>query len=150
MSEQKMYRFHVNFGRHGDIDGVFCATPEEVAAAVGVHVWFEEPWGKHSSADCAIEAGHFSILTDDQDFIAKAKRYGISRHGESPLGLIADMRSDGRLPPLPEIQSPITDAAIDAAIAKEPAPCIASREARYAAVMKVSADIDAAAEHEPK
>ncbi len=73
MSEQKMYRFHVDFGRHGDIDGVFCATPEEVAAAVGVHVWFEEPWGKHSSADCTIEAGHFSVLTDDQDFIAKAK-----------------------------------------------------------------------------
>ena len=34
--------------------------------------------------------------------------------------------------------------------AEEPAPRLASREVRYAAVMKVSAEIDAAAEREPQ
>ena len=51
----------------------------------------------------------------------------------------------------PAAQSLITDAKIEAAIAAaEPAPRIAPREVRYEAVMRRSAEIDAAAEREPK
>jgi hypothetical protein len=94
---EKLYRFEVDFGRHGKLKGVFPATPEEVAAAVGVTVFFEEPWGKHSGVEYTLEATDFKVLTDDQDFIAKAKAYGIAWSGEHVTGKIADMRSDGRL-----------------------------------------------------
>lgn len=98
MSIEKMYKFRVSFGRHGTIEGVFVATPEDVADALGVTVDFYEPWGKHSSATHTLSAEDFTVLTEDQDFIAKARQYGISHHGENPIGLIADMRMDGRLP----------------------------------------------------
>jgi hypothetical protein len=94
---EKLYRFEVDFGRHGKLKGVFPATPEEVAAAIGVKVFFEEPWGKHSGVEHTLEAKDFKVLTDDQDFIAKAKAYGIAWSGEHVTGKIADMRSDGRL-----------------------------------------------------
>jgi hypothetical protein len=92
---EKLYRFYADYGRLGAIEGVFVADEAEVAAALGCTVSFCEPWGKHSSAKCTLAASHFTILTDDQDFIAKARKYGIVRFGENPLGILADMRHDG-------------------------------------------------------
>ena len=94
---KKLFKFYVDYGRHGDIEGVFVAEEAEVTAALGYTISFYEPWGKHSSAECTLEASQFTVLTDDQDFIEKAQKYGIARHGVSPLGILADMKSDGLL-----------------------------------------------------
>lgn len=94
---EKLYKFYVSYGRHGDVEGVFVADEAEVTAALGHTISFHEPWGKHSSAGCTLAAEQFTVLTDDQDFIAKARKYGISCSGVSPLGILADMKADGLL-----------------------------------------------------
>lgn len=94
---EKLYRFYVDYGRHGDVEGTFVADEAEVAAAFGYTVEFYEPFGKHSEASCTLAAEHFTVLTEDQEFIAKARQYGISRSGVNPIALLADMKADGRI-----------------------------------------------------
>lgn len=89
MTMDKVYRFTVDCGRCNYLQGTFVADDAKVAHAIGKTVYFSEPWGKHSGAEVTIEAGHFKVLTDDQDFIAKLRKYGMGHHGDDPLGILA-------------------------------------------------------------
>lgn len=89
-----IYKFFVDCGRHGVLEGQFVATPEEVAFAVGKRVYFSEPWGKHSGVEIIFEASHFTITSTDPSEVATFKRLDL-RSGECPLGLLADCIADG-------------------------------------------------------
>ena len=91
-----IYKFEVDYGRHGTLEGTFIATPEDVAFAIGKTVYFEEPWGKHSGAECTFEPGHFTVVSADPAEVATFKRLDL-RSGECPLGLLRDCILDGRL-----------------------------------------------------
>ena len=90
----KVFRFSVNCGRAGDLRGTFITDDANVAKAIGQTVYFEEPWGEHSGVEVTLALEHFEILTDDQDFIAKLREYGMGHHGNDPLGIIADRAMD--------------------------------------------------------
>ncbi len=72
---QKLYKFHWDCGRNGDLDGVFIAEPEEIEALIGKEIYFGEVLGKHSEIHGTLEADDLEVLTDDQDFINKAFEY---------------------------------------------------------------------------
>lgn len=93
---KKVYKFHVDYGRHGSLSGTFVADDDAVAKALGKSVHFEEPWGKHSSCTAELAAEHFKVLTDDQDFITKLYEFGMAHHGDDPLGILADQEADAR------------------------------------------------------
>lgn len=95
MSEN-IYKFFVDCGRGRDLNGLFVATPEEVAFAIGKRVYFSEPWGKHSGVAVTFEAAHFTIVSTDPKEVATFKRLDLSS-GQCPLGLLADCIADGRL-----------------------------------------------------
>ena len=82
---QKLYRFHWDCGRQGDVYGIFAAEPAEVAAAIGREVYFGEILGKHSEIEGTLDAREIEILTDDAAFIAKAAEYGLIPSGHNPL-----------------------------------------------------------------
>lgn len=94
MSEA-IYKFFQDYGRHGDIDGKFVATADEVAAALGHEIHFYEPWGKHSEASTILEASQFTVVSSDPADVAAFKRLDMTS-GENPLGILADMKADGR------------------------------------------------------
>jgi hypothetical protein len=96
-----IYTFHVDCGRHGDLDGRFVATPEDIAFAVGKTVYFDEPWGKHSGVEVTFEADHFAVFSDTPEDVAAFERLNCA-YGECPLGLLHDSISDGRIELTPE------------------------------------------------
>jgi hypothetical protein len=81
-----IYKFYQHFYRMGSIQGVFVSTPEQVAQAIGSRVCFGDVLGKHS--DVVIDEllpSHFELLTDDQDFIARAESYNLVPSGRNPF-----------------------------------------------------------------
>jgi hypothetical protein len=64
-------KFYWDCGRMGDVDGIFVTTKEAIAAAIDKEVYFGEILGKHSEVSGTINEGDITILTEDQDFIAK-------------------------------------------------------------------------------
>jgi hypothetical protein len=92
---KKMYRFNVHCGRQGDLAGLFVADSEEVDRAMGKSVFFDEPFGKHSAVTVTLAPEHFTVATDDQDFIAKFEALKIGSQGDCPLGILHDQELDG-------------------------------------------------------
>lgn len=67
----KLYRFEVDYGRHGSLEGLFVSTEEELNLLNNTTIHFGEALGKHSEVwiddfkwqDCC------SVVSDDQEKI---------------------------------------------------------------------------------
>ena len=66
-----IYTFEVEFGRMGDLTGIFIADETDIQRVIGKEVYFGECLGKHSDIECLIKEDHFQLLSNDQDFITK-------------------------------------------------------------------------------
>jgi len=91
MSE-KVYKWHWDCGRQGDLEGLFVATEEDVAAAVGKEAYFGEVLGKHSEVYGTLEEKEFTVLTDEAAVIAFVKEHG--PFGWNPLGYVRILCDD--------------------------------------------------------
>ncbi len=85
---KKLFRFAWAVKRGGRVEGTFVADESEVAAAIGKDVYFGEILGKHSEVRGTLDLADVVIITDDQEFIAKAETYGIASTGYNPLRYI--------------------------------------------------------------
>ena len=52
---KKLYKFEWDYGRQGNIDGLFISEEQEVRSIVGKYIDFGEALGKHSQVDGEIE-----------------------------------------------------------------------------------------------
>jgi hypothetical protein len=66
-----VYKFQVDFGRMGNIGGIFIADAADVQWVIGKKVDFGECLGKHSDVQCLIEEHQIWVLSIEQDFITK-------------------------------------------------------------------------------
>jgi len=64
-------RFYWDCGRSGEVDGLFVCKKKDLEAAYGKEIYFGEILGKHSEVSGTLDEGDITILTEDQDFIAK-------------------------------------------------------------------------------
>lgn len=64
-------KFYWDCGRMGEVDAIFTCTKEELENAYGKEVYFGEILGKHSEIYGTFREGDITILSDDQEFIAK-------------------------------------------------------------------------------
>lgn len=81
--------FHWDYGRMGDVEGLFVTTREELAAGYGKRVYFGEILGKHSEVYGVLEEGDITIQSDDQEFIEKlVSLLGEHISGYNPLDSI--------------------------------------------------------------
>lgn len=87
---EKLYRFHWDCGRMGDVTGIFVADEAKVVEAIGKCVYFGEILGKHSEVQGTLTSDDLTVLTGDADFIAKAKAYGLVPSGYNPLAYMGD------------------------------------------------------------
>jgi hypothetical protein len=96
---RKLYKFHWDCGRMGDVDGVFIAESEDVDAAVegGAKIYFGEILGKHSEISGTLEGKDLTALSDDQAFIDQLVAVfggAWTICGYSPLDYVADVSED--------------------------------------------------------
>jgi len=84
-NDMGLYKFELDCGRSGCLEGAFESTPEAVGRIIGESVYFGEVLGKHSEIHGTIEEGEIKLLTDDQAFIDKAKELGLVPYGYNPF-----------------------------------------------------------------
>lgn len=51
---KRLWEFYEDYGRHGELHGVFEATDEEIESAIGKTVWWDEELGKHSQGEVTL------------------------------------------------------------------------------------------------
>ncbi len=68
---KKLYSFHWDCGRMGDIEGLFIAEESRVNDMIGNEIYFGEVLGKHSDIYGTLDEEDLVIKSDDQDFITK-------------------------------------------------------------------------------
>jgi hypothetical protein len=87
---KKMYKFFWDYGRMGEVEGIFVADEETVKNAIGKNIYFGEILGKHSEVYGNLTEKDLTVVTDDQDFIEKAILYGIDSSGYNPLSYLPE------------------------------------------------------------
>lgn len=59
---KKLYRFFEDFGRMGEISGLFIADEKDVKDAIGQTVYLGEVLGKHSDIDLELDKTQFKVI----------------------------------------------------------------------------------------
>ena len=67
----KLYRFYEDFGRHGEIEGLFIEESDFVDKLVkmGVSVTYYDVLGKHSEVTITFDKDTFAVVLDDSGVI---------------------------------------------------------------------------------
>lgn len=68
--EPILVKFHHDFGRMGDLDGLFICDRAEYNAALGKTADFGEALGKHSEIFCVVDRGNMTVVSTDAARIA--------------------------------------------------------------------------------
>jgi hypothetical protein len=89
---RKLYRFHWNVRRMGEVEGVFIADEDTIQANLGKDVYFGEILGKHSEICGYLGAEDLTVLSDDQEFIDRIEQVfgGTSLSGYCPLDYLSE------------------------------------------------------------
>ena len=93
---KKLYRFYLDCGRMGSLDGLFIAEDTVVAEAMGKDIYYGECLGKHSEITCELDAAHLTVKSEDQEFISKLEELlGTTLSGFNPINIYLDDKEDG-------------------------------------------------------
>ena len=77
VNKRGVYRFHMNYGRHAKIQGIFLAYEYDVRDLVGVTVYFGEIAGKHTEVIRKIDYEDVILVTDDPTAVHIFERYDL-------------------------------------------------------------------------
>jgi hypothetical protein len=73
-----LYEWEWDCGRQGSVGGRFFATPDSLERIFGKEIYFGEILGKHSEVVGRLERDEVKLVTDNQEFIAKAKELSVN------------------------------------------------------------------------
>ena len=97
MSKKSIYSFFVEWGRMGELEGVFLEEPKVVAHMLmeGPSLYFGEVLGKHSEVVVDLESSHISLLSDDQNAVnVLADIFGDTISGFNPVKYWEDQKDE--------------------------------------------------------
>ncbi|MBF0208476.1 MAG: hypothetical protein HQK53_16485 [Oligoflexia bacterium] len=70
-SKLRLWKYHADCGRGGDVHGLFVATQEELGNIIGLECHFGEILGKHSEVSVDLYDDDFKMLDVDTETIKK-------------------------------------------------------------------------------
>lgn len=89
MENKYLFKFGWDYGRQGEVEGLFVATEREVEYAIGKEAYFGEILGKHSEVYGDIEEGDITKIDIDPAAVEEvAKHLGLTWSGYNPLHYI--------------------------------------------------------------
>ena len=66
---KRLYRFYLDCGRMGDLEGLFITTKEVLNKALGQTIYLYDVLGKHSELEVTISSDTLTLMSEDQDKI---------------------------------------------------------------------------------
>lgn len=75
-----VYKFHVDCGRQGDLQGVFVANPDHVVKLIEskIEVYFGEVLGKHSEIYGSVESNNIALVSSDPEVVKIFEEHDLS------------------------------------------------------------------------
>ena len=91
-----LYKMTFDYGRMGELEGVFVAEKEDVEYLTShkVMIYFGEVLGKHSEVCGWLEESEVKFITDDENVIRIVEEYGLES-GYDPFYQILGQDTDG-------------------------------------------------------
>jgi len=90
--------FAVDMGRSGELTGLFVTTQSELKSLYGRYVYFGEVLGKHSDVSVTLAEEHFTVKSDEQDFVEKVMNIvadgGSTISGYNPFDYLDEEEED--------------------------------------------------------
>ena len=65
-----LYKFYVDYGRMGELEGIFIAEEEKIRALIDKDIYFGEVLGKHSEIEHTLEKKDLQFQTNNPGWIA--------------------------------------------------------------------------------
>lgn len=91
MTKLILVRYEVDFGRMGDLYGLFVTTLPQLQATYGKNVYWGEVLGKHSEVEHELDQSDYTIISDDQSFLKKlVEILGNDISGFNPITRLAE------------------------------------------------------------
>jgi len=88
---KKLYKFYVDFGIMGELQGLFVAKETDVKDLIKKEIYFGEVLGKHSDIYFDIEVDQIIEVSDDQELISKLiKIFGRTISGYNPFDYLEE------------------------------------------------------------
>jgi hypothetical protein len=86
-----IYKMSLDFGRMGDLTGVFVADTKDVEELIksNKEIYFGEVLGKHSEVMSTISSEDLELVTSDESFIELFEKYDLS-NGYNPFDYIEE------------------------------------------------------------
>lgn len=83
---KKLYTFYLDWGRMGDLEGLFIAEEQDVKDIIGKSVYFGEVLGKHSEVEDEMTEDMFEAIDVPESVIAVLEeKLGTTISGYNPL-----------------------------------------------------------------
>lgn len=86
---EAVLKFSWDWGRVGEIEGLFVAPVEWVEKSIGCEANFGEAMGKHSDVRGVLSKEDFTLITSDPKVVEIFKEYNLSS-GYNPLDYVFD------------------------------------------------------------
>ena len=86
----KLYKFHWDVGRMGELKGLFLAKEEDVAGLMGKEIVFGEVLGKHSEIYGPLEDKDLSVLHCSEEFVTEFKKHFPNGFGYNPFNYLPE------------------------------------------------------------
>lgn len=80
---------HIDFGRMGEIEGLFIADNEAINNLIDKEIYFGEILGKHSEVITTMKNNHFTLITDDEKVVDIFIKHNISS-GYNPFDYLEE------------------------------------------------------------
>lgn len=88
---RKLYKFYVDYGRLGELEGLFVADERDVIDLDGKTLYFGDVLGKHSDIELEIESDMFTEVDVPVESInAIEKELGATWSGFNPVEMFED------------------------------------------------------------
>lgn len=84
-----IYRYYLDCGRMGSVEGLFVAEMDEVEALAGKRCYFGEILGKHSEIDDNEPRANTSLLSSQQQHVAWFEELRLAT-GVNPLDFLPE------------------------------------------------------------
>ena len=110
----KLYEFFADFGRMGELEGLFIEHDHIVDSKIGKTVFFGEVLGKHSEIILDLKRENFSVKSDNQDFVKEMVQVlGYDISGFNPIKILLEQEDEEYENDDPCGSDPIDDAMLN-------------------------------------
>lgn len=83
---RKLYKFYSDYGRQGELEGLFIAEEKEVKNIIGKNVYFGEVLGKHSDVEETMTEDMFTEINVGEHALAVLEQeLGTTWSGFNPV-----------------------------------------------------------------